>query len=396
MATTYTVEMFYAGNFADMDTDETDSDNENPNLVLGTFSNLVITEVSEVDVNEDGVIYDDEYGNVDYLSYNTGSGPINVGLDSSSLYNASVLLGNGSTLSVPVLVIQATNGDVFISEYPANPLDGLAIQSISLISLNSSTALGINAGFSDVQNASIVCYAPGMLIDTPEGARLVETLAAGDLVLTRDHGPQPIRWVRSRLDMLKGSKEDDKPVQIKAGALGHNRPAADLIVSPQHRILVGGAGQLQNIFTQEAFASAKSLTGLSGIRHMKGKSQITWVHFACDQHEVVRANGCWTESLLLGPMVVNGLSPTERQALANIFGRRPTPNKILNGPPARSCLSVSAVKQQCLRHLSNKRRPTTKTPRTWDYDHTIKDAIRHTAATPPLVHAKALCSQHQN
>ncbi|MCO4826858.1 MAG: Hint domain-containing protein [Lentibacter algarum] len=235
-----------------------------------------------------------------------------------------------------------------------------------------------------------------MLIDTPEGARLVETLAAGDLVLTRDHGPQPIRWVRSRLDMLKGSKEDDKPVQIKAGALGHNRPAADLIVSPQHRILVGGAGQLQNIFTQEAFASAKSLTGLSGIRHMKGKSQITWVHFACDQHEVVRANGCWTESLLLGPMVVNGLSPTERQALANIFGRRPTPNKILNGPPARSCLSVSAVKQQCLKHLSNKRRPTTKTPRTWDYDHTIKDAITHAAATPPLVHAKALCSQHQN
>ncbi|MCH9824026.1 MAG: Hint domain-containing protein, partial [Alphaproteobacteria bacterium] len=154
--------------------------------------------------------------------------------------------------------------------------------------------------------------------------------------------------------------------------------------------------QLQNIFTQEAFASAKSLTGLSGIRHMKGKSQITWVHFACDQHEVVRANGCWTESLLLGPMVVNGLSPAERQALANIFGRRPTPNKILNGPPARSYLSVSAVKQQCLKHLSNKRRPTTKTPRTSDYDHTIKDAIRHTAAIPPLVHAKALCSQHQN
>jgi len=34
-----------------MDTDETDSDNENPTLVLGTFSNLVITEVSEVDGN---------------------------------------------------------------------------------------------------------------------------------------------------------------------------------------------------------------------------------------------------------------------------------------------------------------------------------------------------------
>ena len=97
-----------------------------------------------------------------------------------------------------------------------------------------------------------------------------------------------------------------------------------LITIPNEKLLkVLGRG----VTLLEAFASAKSLTGLSGIRHMKGKSQITWVHFACDQHEVVRANGCWTESLLLGPMVVNGLSPTERQALANIFGRRPHPIK---------------------------------------------------------------------
>ena len=41
------------------------------------------------------------------------------------------------------------------------------------------------------------CYAPGTMIDTPDGPRAVETLQVGDLVMTLDHGPQSIRWVRS-------------------------------------------------------------------------------------------------------------------------------------------------------------------------------------------------------
>lgn len=326
---------------------------ENPNVVLGTHDNLVITEVTEVDVNDDGVISDDENGTGDYLSYDTGSGVTTTDLDSSSLYNATILLGDGSTMSVRVLVIQAANGDVFISEFPAEPLDGLAIQSISLLSLNTSDAMGINAGASDVQNASVVCYAVGTMIDTPDGPRAVETLTRGDLVITLDHGPQPIRWTRSADHSLDDVDvdADAKPVQIKAGALGHNLPAQDLIVSPQHRILVGGAGQLDGVFASEVFAPAKSLTGAPGIRHMKGKDKVTWIHFACDHHEVVTANGCLSESLLLGPMVVNRLSAAERQTVIDIFGPAPTPDAALNGPPARDCLTVGAARPRIARHL---------------------------------------------
>lgn len=284
MTTISTVEMFYIGNFADMDTDESDFDNENPNVVLGTHDNLVITEVSEVDVNDDGVINDDEFGTGDYLSYDTGSGVTNVDLDNSSLYNADILLGDGTTMSVRVLVIQAANGDVFISEFPAEPLDGLSVQSISLVSLDTSEAAGINTGASDVQNASVVCYGAGTMIDTPDGPRPVETLRPGDLVMTLDHGPQPVRWLHCRNSLFDDAGVDAKPVQIKAGALGDNLPARDLIVSPQHRILVGGAGQLQQIFAFEVFVPAKSLTAVADIRHMKGKKEITWIHFAFDRH----------------------------------------------------------------------------------------------------------------
>jgi hypothetical protein len=76
-------------------------------------------------------------------------------------------------------------------------------------------------------------------------------------------------------DPLEDAGVDAKPVQIKACALCRNLPAHDLIVSPQNRILAGGAGQLQRVFASEAFAPTKSKTSAQGIRHTKGKTKIT-------------------------------------------------------------------------------------------------------------------------
>ena len=197
---------------------------------------------------------------------------------------------------------------------------------------------------------TIPCYAPGMLINTPDGPRAVETLRVGDRVMTADHGPQTIRWVRSGLVPLEDADASGKPVLIRAGALGRGLPAQDLIVSPQHRILVGGHGQLQAIFAREASAPAKALTGLPGIRHMMGRREIVWYRFACDRHEIVTANGCQSESLLLGPMVVQGMTFAERRVMRQIF--QPTDQHvahdgatILNGSPARPCLRVGEVRK---------------------------------------------------
>lgn len=191
--------------------------------------------------------------------------------------------------------------------------------------------------------ADYVCYAPGTLIKTPDGHRAVETLRPGDLVLTRDHGPQPVRWRRSSDHPLENVERDDRPVLIHAGALGNGLPAINLTVSPQHRILVSEAGQLETFFATKTLVPAKSLVNLPGVRYMMGKKQITWVHFACDRHEIVCANGCWTESLLLGPTVLQGLPADQRKAVDEIF--RPDIGAVdtsvaLNGPPARPCLGV--------------------------------------------------------
>lgn len=188
------------------------------------------------------------------------------------------------------------------------------------------------------------CYAPGTLIETADGPRAVESLRPGDLVLTLDQGPQPIRWVRSGTQALETVAPDAQPVLLRAGALGPNLPARDMIVSPQHRIFVGGAGQLRSLFPGEAFVAAKFLTGLPGIRHMTGKTEMTWVHFACDRHFVVRANGCWSESLLLGPMAQRSLTQEDRWALDAVLPFSADPD-YLNGPPARPCLTGGQVRR---------------------------------------------------
>lgn len=217
--------------------------------------------------------------------------------------------------------------------------------------------------------ANIVCYAEGTLIMTSEGERPVESLKPSDQVMTLDRSePQQIRWTHRDTRALEEASSDATAILINAGALGTNLPVRELIVSPQHRILVGGGGQLQGPFKTEAFAPAKSLTSLPGIRHMKGKQHITWIHFACERHEIVTANGCLSESLLLGPMVFNGLTGRERRTLTAIYGPSPSPTAALNGRPARACLKVGEVRRLLAEYEKEKGQRTEKEIRKWDRD----------------------------
>ena len=84
------------------------------------------------------------------------------------------------------------------------------------------------------------CFTPGTLIATPRGERLVENLQVGDRVITRDNGIQEIRWFGHNAmgpqDLSHASHL--QPVLIRQGALGNGLPERDMMVSPNHRVLV--------------------------------------------------------------------------------------------------------------------------------------------------------------
>lgn len=371
------------GVLTDLDPTEGNLLSENASVLLGTIDNSMMSFVSAAanDGNGDGTIWEDDLGGGETVTVDG----ITSGLDSIQAYNATVTLGDGSSFTTTLGVVQLTNDEAYIVPTDETHLDNLNIQSIELTSVLVDNFDGMYATSAarSVDNSSVVCFAEGTLIDTPDGPRAGEVLKPGDQVMTLDHGPQIVRWTRSSDHPLEEAEDEAKPVQIMAGALGRGLPAQDLIVSPQHRILVGGAGQLDAVFDSEALVPAKSLTAWPGIRHMKGKSRIKWVHFACDRHEVVSANGCLSESLLLGPMVTNGLNATERRAVFELFGPATGPDDALNGPPARDCLKVGPVRRLIAKHRNKRRRLVAKELRKPDHNF---------AAERP--DAEQLCARH--
>ncbi|WGH78858.1 Hint domain-containing protein [Jannaschia ovalis] len=188
---------------------------------------------------------------------------------------------------------------------------------------------------------TVPCFARGTLIATPEGPRPVEALRPGDRVTTVDRGAQPVVWAWSGPQMLAAVAADARPILIAAGALGPGRPARDLVVSPQHRVLVGGLGQMMALFAGERLVAAKALTALPGVRFMRGRRAVDWVHLAFARHELILAEGCIAESLLLRRMVWAGLNAADRRALRTLFGCIPAGSDCANGPPARVILRVA-------------------------------------------------------
>nr|WP_309503422.1 Hint domain-containing protein [uncultured Roseovarius sp.] len=166
----------------------------------------------------------------------------------------------------------------------------------------------------------IPCFTPGTVIATPKGERLVEDLQVGDRVITRDNGLQEIRWLGRRdlagAEMLQA--QHLKPVLIRAGSLGRGLPERDLLVSPNHRVLINNEKSALYFEDREVLAAAKHLTGLEGVDAVD-TGAVSYIHFMFDQHEVVLSNGSWTESFQPGEQTLDSMGHEQRDEIYSLF-----------------------------------------------------------------------------
>lgn len=178
---------------------------------------------------------------------------------------------------------------------------------------------GSTMTFEEIENV-IPCFTPGTTIATPRGERLVEELKEGDRIITRDNGIQEIRWVGHK--HMKGTdlvrNPHLKPVLIKAGSLGNGLPERDMMVSPNHRLLVANDKTQLYFEEREVLAAAKHLVGTDGI-HNVDVMNTTYVHFMFDRHEVVLSNGAWTESFQPGDYSLKGIGNSQRNEIFELF-----------------------------------------------------------------------------
>ncbi|MCR9110105.1 choice-of-anchor L domain-containing protein [Marivita sp. XM-24bin2] len=236
-----------------------------------------------------------------------GDDSVNVGLNSSKTFD---VLGN-DTSSGGTLTITHVNG--------------IAVTAGSSITLTSGATVILNAdgtftvlsdadaetvyftytvddglGASDigiVQVNQMPCFVAGTLMDTPHGPVRVEDLRPGDLVLTLDNGPQPVCWAGSREIEAKGNFA---PIRICAGSYGAE---ADVLLSPQHRVLIRDVWAELLFGDSEVLVKAKDLVNHKTVRREESDTKVTYVHLLLDQHNILFSQGLLSESYLPGPMM---------------------------------------------------------------------------------------------
>ncbi|MCB2135468.1 MAG: Hint domain-containing protein [Rhodobacteraceae bacterium] len=177
------------------------------------------------------------------------------------------------------------------------------------------TLLAASAEVGNLRIADIVCvsFAAGTLITIPDGAlRSIESLKPGDGILTRDHGPQPIRWIGKATLRAVGSFA---PIVISAGTLGN---LGDLVVSPHHRIFIYQRGERRLGATAELLVQAKHLVDGDTIFRREG-GFVDYYSLVFDQHEIIYAEGIPAESLMVNDTTLNLLPDDLGQELRQRF-----------------------------------------------------------------------------
>ena len=199
---------------------------------------------------------------------------------------------------------------------PLNAENGV----ITFFAADGVTVLG-TLSFSDIENLVIVCFTLGTRILTDRGDVAVEVLRPGDLVQTRDHGLQPLRWVGqrqlSRRELI--ARPALQPIRIAPGALFGSGPATALLVSPQHRLLVEGAAAELYFAEDEVLVPAKHLVGLAGVTRECPEDGVTYVHVLFDRHEILLSNGAWTESFQPAERTIDALESAARAEVLELF-----------------------------------------------------------------------------
>lgn len=166
----------------------------------------------------------------------------------------------------------------------------------------------------------IPCFCRGTLIATNRGEIPVEQLKVDDLVVTRDHGLSPVRWIGSRLldavDLAAAPRL--RPIRIRAGALGPGLPRLDLLVSPQHRILVRSTIAQRMFGCPEVLVAAKQLLAIDGFDQVDSP-EVEYFHILFDQHEIVQSDGIWSESFQPAERTLNALDAAARAEVLELF-----------------------------------------------------------------------------
>ncbi|OYV58934.1 MAG: hypothetical protein B7X01_03370, partial [Acidiphilium sp. 21-62-4] len=120
------------------------------------------------------------------------------------------------------------------------------------------------------------CFVAGTRILTARGDVAVEHLRAGEALVLANGQTAPLVWLgHRRIDLLlHPQRERDLPVLIEASAIADGMPRRDLMLSPDHALLLEGH-----------LIPARALINGVTIRQV-GSGTITYYHVELEEHGI--------------------------------------------------------------------------------------------------------------
>jgi hypothetical protein len=200
-------------------------------------------------------------------------------------------------------------------------------------------ALDMPAASRMAQITDVICFASDTMISTPGGLRALSALSAGDKVLTRDNGPQPIMWLgQTVLSGLALRRHPHlRPIRLRRGALLPDTPTEDLCVSPAHRVLVQGRHAAALFGCEEVLVRAADLVDYRAIAPDIALHGVTYAHLLFESHQIIFANGVACESF--HPALAPAQTLRQHRASLRALGADWLDLPDLYGPTARRCLA---------------------------------------------------------
>ena len=200
----------------------------------------------------------------------------------------TLMTPHGTTTELLVLVEVDTAGD--IDAIYAMPL-------AHMIPRTDYTLVGIDRTSARARFAAVACvsFSRGTQVTLASGAQSpIENLSPGDMILTRDDGPRPLRWVGNATARAVG---EFTPVCIRAGALNNT---GDLVVSPESRIFIYQRSDALGAGRHEVMARARHLVNGSSIVQQDG-GFVDYFQLLFDEHQIIYAEGIAAETMLVDP-----------------------------------------------------------------------------------------------
>ncbi len=207
---------------------------------------------------------------------------------------------HGETVEVLVLVETDTAG--MIARTCLLPLAPLSEKTgYALVTIDRDQALARLA------QTALVSFSRGTRITMADGRQVpVEKLRPGDRILTRDSGPQILRWIGRQTLRAVGAFA---PITIAPGALNNTGP---LTLSPNHRLFIYQRVDRLGTGSREVMVRAGNLVNGTSVVQSAG-GFVEYFQLLFDKHEIIYAEGIASESLFVD-MTTRPVVPEEVQA----------------------------------------------------------------------------------